>query len=235
MSTAIVLDTETTGLHEPDVIELAYIHPMLDPGMLATPDLMITSARYTPRKAITLGAMATHHIIPEDLVGCPLWPGTWSPPQGVEYLIGHNIDFDWKAIGQPHVARIDTCALARHTWPDLDTYGLGALVYFLSLKDVAREKLKRAHSAAADVELCLFVLNEILKCIPGMMSWHQLWQASEKARIPTRMPFGKYGPKDGKPGRLIEEIRRFDPGYVKWCLGQADFDPYLIKALKGAA
>jgi exodeoxyribonuclease X len=54
--------------------------------------------RYNPGKPISLGALATHHIIDEDLSGCP--PHTdFRLPEGIEYLIGYNVDYDWRVIG----------------------------------------------------------------------------------------------------------------------------------------
>lgn len=235
MSGAIILDTETTGLDEPEVIALAHMTPLETPAFIVSGEVSLQP--FKPSKPISLGAMATHHIIDEDLVDAPRWPGRWSPPEGVEYLIGHNIDFDWKAIGQPHVARICTLALARSLLPDLDSHSLTALTYYFQGRVAGRELVKRAHDAAHDVYLCLLVLEQLLNLMPGLASWHQLWIASEKARVPTRFTFGKYGPKDGKKGSFIADVRRADPGYIKWCLGVPDFvnDPYLVKALRGEA
>ncbi len=243
MTNAIVFDTETTGVDAPDVIELACTIPLADPSELHAPVIPIASMRWKPTKPIALGAMATHHIIPEDLEGCQLWPGTWTPPEGVTYLIGHKVDFDWGAIGSPHIARICTLALARSLLPELDSHSLSALVYYFMLKDVARERLKNAHSAEQDVGNCLFVLIELLKDLPGIASWHQLWVASEKARIPVRMSFGKYGPheewaKKNGGAMLCAEVRRRDAGYYSWLMNKCDQvkeDPYLAKALRGEA
>lgn len=240
MSTAIILDTETTGLVDPDVIQLACMGPLrsLDP-----PDEAIECTRFKPSKPISLGAMATHHILDEDLVDAKPWPGSWTPPPGVEYLVGHNVDFDWKAIGSPHVARICTLALARSLWPDLDSHSLSALTYYFTDRREARDLLKNAHDAARDVELCCRVLVQILQALPGTMSWHQLWQASEKARIPITMSFGKYSPYEdwakanGGPMRCAE-VKTRDPGYYWWLMNKCDQvrdDPYLRKALTGEA
>ena len=230
--TAIFIDTETTGLDDCDVIQLATSVP------LATPQppfshLPVMSQLFAPTKPISIGAMATHHIIESDLAGAARWPGKWTPPGGVQWLIGHGVDFDWKAIGTPNVKRIDTLALSRGLWPDLESHALGALLYFLLPHEQARELLRSAHSADQDVLLCAILLAEILGRRP-MHTWDEVWVASEQARIPTRMPLGKYGPKDGMPGMRIDELRHRDPNYVEWCLRQ-DFDPYLLKALRGEA
>lgn len=107
MSGALILDTETTSIEEPEVIQLGFLGPVetLSPAAL---DQSVQLLRFKPLKKISLGAMATHHIIDADLEHEVPWPGSWSPPAGTQYLIGHNVDFDWKAIGSPQFARICT-------------------------------------------------------------------------------------------------------------------------------
>ncbi|HEY6923261.1 MAG TPA: 3'-5' exonuclease [Steroidobacteraceae bacterium] len=240
---AIILDTETTGVDSPDVISLAHTDILKSPLDL---DGNVSQRLFKPLKPISLGALATHHIIDEDLVDCEPWPGKWLPPKGVEYVIGHKVDYDWEACGSPHVARICTLALARHLLPDLDSHKLGALTYYFHGRIVARELLKNAHNAAADVHLCKLLLIELLKLMPGMSSWHQVWVASEKARIPTHLSFGKFGPDsdwakaNGQPrGMPIDRVRRHDYGYWSWLLSgkcdQVNKDPYLQRALRGEA
>src|SRR6218665_2225992 len=48
-----------------------------------------------PKKPIELGALATHHILDEELADCPPASG-FSLPPGTEYLIGHDVDYDWQ-------------------------------------------------------------------------------------------------------------------------------------------
>jgi len=232
--TAIIIDTETTSLDKPEVIELAYLGPLDTPLTAADPGVQL---QFKPSVAISLGAMCTHHIIDEDLDGCDPWPGLWEPPVGVTYLVGHNVDFDWKAIGSPNVKRICTLALARMVWPSIDSYSLGALIYHLYPHGMARKMVRGAHSALIDVELCNRVLFSLVDALQPR-NWEHLWQISEKARIPTRFTFGKYGPRDGQKGTPIGEVRRSDPGYIRWCLTSCDIvtnDPYWQKALRGEA
>ena len=57
--TAIVIDTETTGINEPDVIELAHTAVMESP---LSPEPAVHCLRLMPRKPISYGALSTHHI-----------------------------------------------------------------------------------------------------------------------------------------------------------------------------
>lgn len=217
---ALVFDTETTGVNEPRLIEAAWLR-MDSPRSLQV--LERFEQRYAPGKPIELGAMAVHHIIDADLEGCPP-ASSFRLPDGVDYLIGHNVDFDWQVAGSPDLRRIDTLCLARAVWPGLDAYSLGALSYHVGDHREAREKLRRAHSAIADVALCVDLLRAIVACLDDVDSWEALWRESEDARLPRTMPFGKH---KGVP------IREVPADYRRWLLGQADVDPYLRRALQG--
>jgi len=242
--TAIILDTETTGFDEPDVIQLAWL-PLVSSWEPGQKNLCLPGTgpgerggvyAWRPRKPITFGAMAAHHIIPEDLKDEHEWTGSWELPPATDYLIGHNVDYDWKAIGSPPVRRICTLAIARKLWPDVDSHSLGALVYSLmESREAARNVLKGAHSAMTDAGLCHFLLTHELARMPLILNWERLWAASERARIPTHFTFGKYGPQNGQPGVAIAEVRRMDPGYIDWCLTKCDQckDEYWQRALRG--
>lgn len=234
---ACILDTETTGFKEPQVIELAYMGPL--PWFTSAAPISVR--RFRPTKPIDLGARATHHILASDLRDEEIWPGSWSPPPGTEYLVGHNVDFDWRAIGEPAIARICTMHLARHIWPELDSHSLGALTYAFTEPEEARELLRGAHGAGRDVELLCRVLTQILRERPELLTWQDLWALSEVARTPVFMTFGKYGPDseyakhNGGPMRCAD-VRRRDFGYYQWLFDKCDQvreDPYLAKALRG--
>jgi exodeoxyribonuclease X len=218
MSKTIIFDTEATGIKEPVLIEAAWIElESLDPLTVIKP----FEQRYNPGKPITLGALATHHIMDEELVDCPP-ASSFNLPHDIDYIIGHNIDFDWEVIGKPEVKRICTLALARKIWPNLDSHNQSALLYHLERKS-ARLQLRNAHSALIDVEICAVILNHIRYQL-NVKTIEDLYAESEKARTPTTMPFGKH------KGALLTDI----PGdYKQWLLGQGDIDPYLRKALEG--
>ncbi|PSJ15738.1 DUF3820 family protein, partial [Nitrosomonas supralitoralis] len=141
-------------------------------------------------------------------------------PADVDYLIGHNVDFDWMAAGKPNIKRICTLALSRYLWPELDSHNQSVMIYFLA-RNEARERLQgKAHSAVSDVINCMLILKHIVKKLGAIESWEDLWKRSEIARIPVRMTFGKH------KGMLIKDI---PPDYKAWLLRQPDTDQYLIK------
>ena len=217
MSKTIIFDTEATGIKEPVLIEAAWLElESIEPFLVANPFVK----RYNPGKPITLGALATHHIMDEELVNSPP-ASSFILPDDVEYLIGHNVDFDWEVIGKPEVKRICTLALARKLWPDLDSHTQSALLYFLE-RSTAREQLRNAHSAITDVGICAVILDHICQQL-NVKTVEDLYTESEKARIPTTMPFGKH------KGILLADI---PSDYKQWLLGQGDIDPYLRKAVQ---
>lgn len=231
----VIFDTETTGKDEKrEIIEVALVE--IAPGndlMGASPDLIdrelpIASffvSRFRPvTQPVTFGAMAVHHILPDELVGCP--PSTsFEIPRDTAYLIGHSIDFDWEAAGAPpSIKRICTHAIAQHVWPNASGHSQSALLYMLEgATPATRDKLRNAHSAAADVELNRTLLKHILTERVEISRWSELWQFSEDCRIPLTCPMKRY------EGVLLADL---DPGFVQWCLDQHWLDPYFRKGLE---
>ena len=219
--TAIILDTESTGIYEPQCIELAWLK------INNITDLQIVESfnqRYKPTKSIELGALATHDIYDEELEDC-LSCVEAVVPSGVKYIIGHNIDYDINVlgiIGKPDIFRIDTLSLSRYLWPELDTHKQSAMLYHLE-RTRARDLVKNAHCALDDVKNCHLLLRHIMSKLENVETWHQLWNVSEIARIPTKMPFGKHF------GMKISDVPR---DYIRWLERQPDIDPYLLKALR---
>ena len=217
MPQAIIFDVEATDKNDAEIIEAASLDvTSLNPFEVGNPWVQ----RYNPGKPISLGALATHHIMDEELVNCPA-SSSFRLPAGTKYLIGHNIDFDWVAIGSPEVKRICTLALARSLWPDLDSYTQSALLYYFE-RHTARDQLRNAHSALADVWICSKIVAQIIDKLHPV-SLDALWEMSEKARIPKTMPYGKH------KGELISQV---PSDYKQWLLRQDNVSGYLRKALE---
>lgn len=214
--TAIVFDTETTGLVDPECIELAWASLEAPSWRLGA----VVQERFLPTKPIEYGALATHHILPGELVDCR--PSAQAClPAGLTYLIGHNVDFDWKVMGKPPIRRICTLAMSRALFPEVDSHKLASMMYYLfgAVEDT-RDALTNSHQAAQDVLLCAKLFHQIA-VMRGFTSLEAVWKFSEEARIPFTMPFGKH---KGKP------IAEVDKGWRKWYAAQADTDPYILMA-----
>lgn len=223
---ALILDTETHDMNGYP-IEIAHVPCDFNKlGVLQIVDDLLFDKFYSCPEPISFAAMAVHHIIESDLIGKPSY-NTFRLPQGVTYLIGHNIDYDIKAIqkcdNSIQVKGICTLALSRMVWPDAPAHNLSALYYMIAGgTDQTRKALRNAHNAAADIMFTATILRELIK-LTGVKDMQSLYLLSEKARIPTKMTFGKHR------GMLIKDV---PADYKTWLLKQSDLDPYLRKALE---
>lgn len=224
MTTALILDTETTDVKEPEVIELAFAE-FFDAFPSVTATMHMRWMRFMPSKPSKLGALVVHGILEEELAGKP--PSSDAPGcvPAADYWIGHNIDFDWKALGQPPVRRIDTLAMARLLLPDLDSHNLGSCLYAVAGRSATtRDRLRSAHSAVFDVGFCLEIFDWACR-VRGITTLEDAWAMSEDGRIPRKWGFGKFY---GLP------INAADRGYASWYSKQADADPYVLLACRRA-
>ncbi|MFW2099094.1 3'-5' exonuclease [Acinetobacter johnsonii] len=222
MST-LILDTETHDLNGYP-IEIAYAPCSFEQGVLVINQGEVFDEYFSCPEPIALGALATHHILETDIAEKPSFD-TFNMPQGVQYLIGHNIDYDIKAVQkcQPDftVKGICTLALCRMVWPELP-HTLSAMYYHvMDDLELARKHLRHAHNAKADIYFTGVILKTLVEQL-GIKDMNSLFIMSETARIPKYITFGKH------KGTAIKDL---DSGYVSWLLKQPDLDPYLRKAL----
>ena len=223
MST-LILDTETHDLNGYP-IEIAYAPCSFEQGVLVINQGEVFDEYFSCPEPIALGALATHHILETDIAEKPSFD-TFKMPQGVQYLIGHNIDYDIKAVQkcQPDftIKGICTLALCRMVWPELP-HTLGAMYYHvMDDLELARKHLRHAHNAKADIYFTGVILKTLVEQL-GIKDMNSLFIMSETARIPKYITFGKH------KGTAIKDL---DSGYVSWLLKQPDLDPYLRKAIE---
>lgn len=224
--TAIILDTETHTLNGLP-IEIAYAPVEVHAGKLSLDKSQLFDQLYQVNQPISYAAMAVHHILESDLVDQPLYT-SFELPADTTYIIGHNVDYDMAAIARCGVETQDikaicTLALARKVWPQANAHNISALIYLISKgSDKARELLKGAHRADADIILTANILMHIVHHL-NIHNIDDLYLASEQARIPTKINFGKH------KGSLIQDLPH---DYINWLLRQDDLDPYLKKALE---
>ncbi|AYO54999.1 MULTISPECIES: DUF3820 family protein [Acinetobacter] len=226
---AIILDTETHTLNGLP-IEIAYAPIQIQAGKLSLDREKMFDQLYSiGDEKIAFGSMAVHHILESDLIGQPNF-SSFTLPSDTTYIIGHNIDYDIRAIQQcgvdtSQIKAICTLALARLVWPDAEAHNISALIYMISKgSEKAREMLKGAHRADADIILTANILMHIIYHLK-IQTIEELYEASEDARIPRSINFGKHR------GTAIAELPN---DYVQWLLRQEDLDPYLRKALENA-
>lgn len=225
MST-LILDTETHDLNGYP-IEIAYAPCSFEQGVLVINHGEVFDEYFSCPEPIALGALATHHILETDIAEKPSFD-TFKMPPDVQYLIGHNIDYDIKAIQkcQPDftVKGICTLALCRMVWPELP-HTLSAMYYHvMDDLELARKHLRHAHNAKADIYFTGVILKTLVEQL-GIKGMNSLYIMSETARIPKYITFGKH------KGAAIKDL---DPSYVTWLLRQDDLDPYLRKAIEVA-
>ena len=221
---ALILDTETHDLNGYP-IEIAYAPCSFEQGVLVINQGEVFDEYFSCPKPIALGALATHHILETDIAEKPSFD-TFKMPQDVQYLIGHNIDYDIKAVQkcQPDftVKGICTLALCRMVWPELP-HTLSAMYYHvMDDLELARKHLRHAHNAKADIYFTGVILKTLVEQL-GIKDMNSLFIMSESARIPKYITFGKH------KGTAIKDL---DSGYVSWLLKQPDLDPYLRKAIE---
>lgn len=227
--TALIFDTETHKLHG-DIIEAAAIE-VIFPEFTNDLEIMLTqfefSKRYKPSEPIHLGAMAVHHILDEDLEKCPSYTCFKMPKDDVQYLIGHNIDYDIAALNRvgtvtANIKSICTLAMARYLWPSLETHNLTALAYHISSNRKATKRgLKNAHSALNDCKTTFSLLRKIVQ-EKGIQSLEELYEFSEQARYPTHIFYGEY------KGWAIQDLEEQN---IHWLLGKTN-DQYLQVSLE---
>ena len=227
---AIILDTETHTLNGLP-IEIAYAPIQIEAGKLSLDREKMFDQLYSiGNEKISFGSMAVHHILESELIGQPNFSDFELPPE-TTYIIGHNIDYDIRTIQHSgvdtsNIKAICTLALSRLVWPDAEAHNISALIYMISKgSEKAREMLKGAHRADADIILTANILMHIIHHLK-IQTIEELFEASEDARIPRTINFGKHR------GTAISEL---PADYVQWLLRQEDLDPYLRKALENSA
>ena len=226
---AIILDTETHTLNG-QPIEIAYAPVDIVDHKINLDKSRLFDQLYSCDEPISFAAMAVHHILESDLDGMPHYT-SFKLPAETTYIIGHNIDYDIRAlekcgVDSSHIKAICTLALARRVWPDAEAHNISALIYMITKgSERAREMIRKAHRADMDIILTANILMHIVHHLK-ISSIEELYQVSEDARVPRTINFGKHR------GSAIADL---PSDYVQWLLRQDDLDPYLRKALENTS
>jgi exodeoxyribonuclease X len=209
MNNTIILDTETTGLEDPRLVQLAFkLHGK-----------ETVSHMFKPPKPIEIGATATHHITNEMVADKEPFEKS-SVKIALEglleknVLVAHNAKFDLKVLKNEGVECkffIDTLRLARHL-TESEKHNLQHLRYFFKI-DVSA----KAHDAAGDVDVLEKIfgkLVEIGKTASGISEHRELMvyliELSRQPCLIKIMTFGKHR------GRTFLEILHDSRDYLEW-------------------
>ena len=211
-----ILDTETTGLKNAGICEIAWLKVDKDLNILEQFD-----SRVNPERPIEPGAQAIHGITDADVVGMPVLAEIAARITGPITIIGHNCSFDMRMISS-HIevaGSLCTLALSRRYIKQTSNHKLSTLKAELNLPDQV------SHSALGDVltvrDLLLYLLPIVGGGIPTLVT------RQEKPKVVHRMPFGKY------KGKLSMEV---PSDYRKWLLSQDGVDKdirYTFEKMKG--
>ena len=230
---ACVIDFEATdATPEAQATEIGYCGVAFSDKGILNPLHMPAAMLCKPERPISYGAMAITGICPEDVADKPDHTQVVSHymPVGAAYIIAHNADYDIQVaknagVDTSQYKLICTLAIARKLYPDIE-HSLGALLYRFHY-DEARKHASQAHSAAMDVRFCIILLRGF--CIEaGITDMQSLYEYSEAARIPERMPMGKH------KGESINEVASTADGraYFLWVITDIKDNPYLIQAVQ---
>jgi len=180
-----ILDTETTGLSKTDqVIEVGWIEVGSLPTLLT---LDSGSNRYLPTVGISSKAEQVHKISYRQLLGSPSTRFV-TIPEDVEYMIGHNLEFDVRLLKQsnPSLAqklnnvkfictkKLSQVILARFKVNTLN-HKLDTLVKVLYPNNWTDIILSEAHDALGDCFKTKKLLEGLLRYIPDVTEWNEVY------------------------------------------------------------
>ncbi|MGO2505770.1 MAG: putative quorum-sensing-regulated virulence factor [Psychrobacter alimentarius] len=212
-NTALVIDTETDQGRDPRPIQVATINVMTGFEWMKY---------FNSGRTISPIVIKVHGITDEDVAGLERF--NLAEFELPEYLIGHNVRFDWRVIGSPSAKLICTVRLARVAFPEWRAYGQSKCIEQLLGKEEASRMTIAAHDALGDARMCYLLYQaccERLEIAPtDFATAHAI---ANKANPVSKMPFGKH---KGTP------IKDVPISYVKWMLGNIhNMQPSLYSAL----
>ena len=136
-----------------------------------------TSSRYMPSMQIHKRAVEVHGITMKTLLGLPKSESIEFPD--IEYLVGHNIQYDYRCMGKPKGMKlICTLKLARQ----IDKkFGVGfknhkqddLLLHFYG-EDI-RWLVTGHHAALEDCVKCILLLVKLLEYVPNVKTVEELY------------------------------------------------------------
>ncbi len=212
----VFLDTETTGIRDGRLIQLAYKKQGKGEKTLVE--------YYKPPVAIEIEAMAVHHITEKHVADKPAFGGSAThhalqalldAPDTI--LVAHNAKFDMGILVREGVTPgrfICTMKVAQSMY-DLPMYKMQYLRYLWGIEDDEAT----AHDAEGDVAILEKVFDHMLieygnaHAVSEADTIEAFVDISKNPILLRRITFGKYA------GKTFEEVKAEDSGYLQWMAG----------------
>lgn len=214
----IFLDTETTGIANGRLIQLAY---------KKQGDSKIFVEYYKPPIPIEIEAMSVHHITEKKVADKAAFENSASYKAlaallADSILVAHNAKFDMGILeteGVKTPTYICTMKVAQRLY-DLPMYKMQYLRYLWGIEHDAAT----AHDAEGDVIILEKVFDHMLaeyatvhKISPAE-AIEKFIEISKNPVLLKQIAFGKYA------GKTFEEIKTNDPAYIQWMATLTDKD-----------
>lgn len=169
-----IADVEGNGQQPPDIVELAVL-TVDGPGDASA----FTSWLVRPPRPITPTVRRIHGITNEDVETCPPWSAIEDEVATLlagRTLIAHSANVEYRVLGT-HLPQwtppmvLDTLKLAKHVWPELESYKLTDLVSHAEI-DTSEFNDQRPHRAGYDAWCAWLLLCALLSA--QSLSWDEL-------------------------------------------------------------
>lgn len=220
MSTARVIDYETTGTQEDDHAEvIEFGSHDVDIERREILDHTAFQQFACPRGIIPAVTKAVHHITEEDVLNAPQAREIWETFLGGNdhdddpapaYLVAHNAKFEQHFTPDMGIPWICTYKVARVVWPDAPGHSNQVLRYWLELPlDPARAE--PPHRALPDTYVTAWIFLELLK----HKTPEEMVHISKYPALLKKMNFGKH------KGTTFEAA---PIDYLEWIRDKSDMD-----------
>ena len=219
MQRLIIADSETSGLHNPRPVEIAWVECDHDLNIIHRVESLID-----PECAISPGASGVHGITYDMVADQPTMLEFFTYVQddpfkdGDVVFIAHNAQFDLPMF-RTYIANLDmtvcTLKLARRIYPDAENHKLQTLRYTFGLDAGG------AHRAMGDVITTHSLLKQMVK--DTGMSFMELAAWVNQPQLVERIGFGKH------KGSKLKDL---PTNYINWLLKEANIDEDLRYSLQ---
>jgi DNA polymerase III epsilon subunit-like protein len=224
----IFLDTETTGIADGRLVQLAYRPQAADAANDAN---SIVVEYFKPPVPIEIEAMAVHHITEKHVADKPAFEGSAAKVK-IQELLGGDADDSAGANGNgailvAHNAKFDIGVLEREgvrvgryictmkiaqTMYDLPMYKMQYLRYLWGIENDEAT----AHDAEGDVIILEKVFEHMVReyaaknGVSEAEAIEKFIEISANPILLKQIPFGKHA------GKTFEEVLATDPSYLQW-------------------